>query len=195
MPGRHLQVSQVVVGLLTENTPRMLAQAVRLLRSIRWFGGELAKARVVVYAVGALERETRIALEALGAETRIVSRFHPANPTGNRHQLLASLLDAPEEVLFLLDCDTIVVRDPLPFLCADAFQGKIAPTPTVTDGVFDRLFAHFALEKPPRSYVTGWSGTPIVPYFNAGVLVFPTALARTLAPVWRRLVGDERHGR
>jgi hypothetical protein len=69
------------------------------------------------------------------------------------------LLDAPERVLFLLDCDTIVVRDPLPFLTGDAFEAKIAPTPT---------------------------GSPTIPYFNAGVFAIPTEMARTLAPVWRR---------
>lgn len=181
-----LQASDVAIGLLTEDTPRMLAQAVRLLRSIRWFGGGLGRARIVVCAVGSLAGDAREALEGLGAETRIVSRFHPANPTGNRHELLAELLDAPQRVLFLLDCDTIVVRDPLPFLNGDAFQAKIAPTPTVSDEVFDRLFAHFKLPKPARTHIARLSGTPTIPYFNAGVLAIPTALARTLAPVWRK---------
>jgi hypothetical protein len=74
-----LRPSDVAVGLLTENTPRMLGQAIRLLRSIRWFGGEMARARVVVCGVGALESGARKALEALGAEVRVVCRFHPAN--------------------------------------------------------------------------------------------------------------------
>src|ERR1700750_182533 len=108
MPG-PLPAANLVVGLLTENTKPMLAQAIRLLRSIRWFGGELAKARVVVCGVGPLEPGARATLEGLGAEIRTVTRFHPANPTGNRHQLLAELLDAPEEMLLLLDCDTLVV--------------------------------------------------------------------------------------
>ena len=185
MPG-PLPAANLVAGLLTENTKPMLAQAIRLLRSIRWFGGELAKARVVVCGVGPLEPGARATLEALGAEIRTVTRFHPANPTGNRHQLLAELLDAPKEVLFLLDCDTLVVRDPLPYLNAEVFQGKIAPTPTVNDEVFERLFAHFGLAKPPRSHVTPFDGTPTIPYFNAGVIAIPTRLARTLAPVWRR---------
>jgi hypothetical protein len=176
----------VVVGILTENTASMLVQAIRLVRSIRWFGGELAGVRIVACGVGELEAGARATLESLGVEIRTVTRFHPANPTGNRHQLLAELLDAPEEVLFLLDCDTIVVRDPLPYLRNDAFQAKVVPTVTVTDAVFDRLFAHFALPKPPRAYVTGIDRVPTVPYFNAGVIAIPKTLARTLAPVWRR---------
>ncbi len=185
MPG-SVRAADVAVGLLTENTPRMLAQAIRLIRSIRWFGGELAQARIVVCGVGPLEASARATMEAFGAEVRRVTRFHPANPTGNRHQLIAELLTAPQEVLFVLDCDTLIVRDPLPYLDAHAFQGKIAPTPTVSDEVFERLFAHFQLPKPPRAHIAPFSGTPIIPYFNAGVLVIPTTLARRLAPAWRR---------
>ncbi|HEX9983925.1 MAG TPA: sulfotransferase [Thermoanaerobaculia bacterium] len=175
----------VVVGLLTENTPRMLTQATRLLRSLRWFGGTLANARVVVCGVGELETNARATLETLGAEVRTVSRFHPRNPTANRHQLLASLLDEPEDVFLLLDCDTIIVQDPSPYLRGDVFQAKIAPGATVTDDVFERLFAHFGVPKPPRSRTTGLTGEPTIPYYNGGVLVLPKAIARTLAPVWR----------
>ncbi|MCU1245024.1 MAG: putative glycosyltransferase [Acidobacteria bacterium] len=174
----------------------MLTQAIRLLRSIRWFGGGLAQSRIVVCAVGSLQGDAREELEALGAETRIVSRFHPANPTGNRHQLLSELLVAPEQLLFLLDCDTIVVQDPLPYLRTDAFQGKVAPTPTVSDEVFERLFAHFHLVKPPRTHLARLSGTLMIPYFNAGVLAIPRALAQILAPVWRKyneILADEPH--
>jgi hypothetical protein len=189
-----LRSADVVVGLLTENTPRMLTQATRLLRSIRWFGGELAHARIVACSVGELESCARKTLEQLGAEIRVVSRFHPANPTANRLQLIAELLDAPERVLFVLDCDTIVVQDPLPLLDADVFQGKIAPTPTVSDDVFERLFAHFQLPMPPRAHITPFDGTPTIPYFNAGVLAIPTALARKLEASWRkynRILADD----
>lgn len=181
-----LQPSDVVVGLLTENTTRMLAQAIRLLRSIRWFGESFANVRVVVCGVGELEANARATLESLGAEIRTVTRFHPSSPTGNRHQLIESLLNEPERVMFLLDCDTLLTRDPLPFLRADSFQAKVAPTPTIADEVFERLFAHFDLTKPPRTYLAKFSNTLMVPYFNAGVLAAPIALMRELAPSWRK---------
>ncbi len=178
--------SDVVVGLLTENTTRMLTQAIRLVRSIRWFSGELAGARVVVCGVGPLESSARETLDALDAEVRTVTRFHPANPAGNRLQLFAELLNAPQKLLFLLDCDTIVVQDPLPFLNGETFQAKITPTPTVSDEVFDRLFAHFGMRKPPRSHITAFDGAATIPYFNTGVLAIPTAMAGTLAASWRK---------
>ncbi|MEO8381335.1 MAG: sulfotransferase [Acidobacteriota bacterium] len=181
-----LRAADVIVGLLTENTTRMLAQAIRLARSIRWFGGELAGVRIVAAGVGPLEPAAQATLEALGVEVRTVKRFHPANPTANRHSLIAELLDAPQRVLLQLDCDTVVVRDPLPFLSDQGFQAKVAPTPTVNDQVFERLFAHFGVAKPPLSHVTGWSGEPTIPYFNAGVFAIPVAMLRVLAPSWRK---------
>ncbi|HEX7151440.1 MAG TPA: sulfotransferase [Thermoanaerobaculia bacterium] len=175
-----------VVGLLTENAPRMLTQATRLLRSLRWFGGALSNARVVVCGVGELEANARATLESLGAEVRTVSRFHARNPTANRHQLIASLLDEPEDVYILLDCDTLIVQDPSRYLRDDVFQAKIAPGATVTDAVFERLFAHFGIPKPPRSRTTALTGEATIPYYNGGVLVLPKPIIRTLAPVWRR---------
>ncbi len=41
----------------------------------------------------------------------------------------------------MLDCDTLIVRDPLPLLRRAVFQAKVAPLPTVTREVFERLFA------------------------------------------------------
>jgi hypothetical protein len=189
-----VQPNQVLVGLLTENTPRMLAQAERLLRSIRWFGGTMADARIVVCSVNDLASDARTTFESLGAETRIVRRFHPQNPTANRHSLIGSLLDEPEDFLFLLDCDTIVVQDPLPHLGVQAFHAKIAPINSVTDEVFDRLYAHFGLRKPALTQVNPFSRTASIPYFNAGVFAIPTELARVLAPSWsafnRKLADD-----
>jgi hypothetical protein len=181
-----LHPSDVVIAFVTENMPRLLTQSIRLLRSIRWFGGELANARVVVAGVGPLGAEARRTLEALGAEVRTVPRFHPASPTGNRLQVFAALADAREKLFLILDCDTVVLQDPLPFLSGEVFQGKIAPAPTVTDEVFDRLFAHFRLPKPPLAHMTRLARLPTIAYFNAGVLAIPAEIAKTLAPSWRK---------
>jgi hypothetical protein len=181
-----LSAGEVVVGCVTENTPKFLGQALRLLQSIRWFGGELAKSPVVVGVVEQLDPRARRSLEAYGADIRIVPRFHRANPMANRLQLFAELSDRPEAHYLILDSDTLVARDPLPLLKRDVFQAKIAPFPTVTHDVFERLFAHFGVPLPPRNYTTGYSGTPTIPYFNAGVISIPRALADKLAPEWRR---------
>lgn len=187
MSGRNsLSAGEVVVGLVTENTPKFLGQALRLLQSIRWFGGELAQCHVVVAVVEGLDPRARRSLERYDADLRIVSRFHRNNPTANRLQMIEELRTCHEPYYLLLDSDTIVVRDPLPFLRRDVFQAKIAPFPTVTHDVFERLFRHFGMPLPARTYTTGYSGTPTIPYFNAGVISIPRALAEKLTPEWRR---------
>jgi hypothetical protein len=181
-----MRADQVVVGCVTEDNPKYLGQALRLLQSIRWFGGELAQARVVVGAVERIDRRARRALETYGAEVRIVPRFEPRNGSANRLQLLGELKDGNEPNLLMLDCDTLVVQDPLPLLVRDLFQARIAPLPTVTHEVFERLFAHFGLPLPARSATTGYTATPTIPYFNAGVFALSRDLAGRLVPEWRR---------
>jgi hypothetical protein len=100
--------------------------------------------------------------------------------------LFTELVEGPERNLLMLDCDTIVVRDPLPLLRRDVFQAKVAPLPTVTHEVFERLFAHFGLQLPERSCTTGYTGTPTIPYFNAGVIAISAELAGQFIPEWRR---------
>jgi len=141
---------------------------------------------VVVGAVESIDARARRALEAYGADIRIVPRFEPSNGSANRLQLFAELRDATERNFLMLDCDTIVVRDPLPLLKRDVFLAKIAPLPTVTHEVFERLFAHFGLKLPERTYSTGYTGTPTIPYFNAGVFAISADLADRLIPEWRR---------
>lgn len=94
--------------------------------------------------------------------------------------------DRGEELWLMLDCDTIVVQDPLPWLLKGVFQAKIAPIPSVTTEAFVRVFKHFGLPLPALSHVTPFTGTPTIPYYNGGVLAMPAAIARELAPAWRR---------
>jgi Uncharacterized protein conserved in bacteria len=183
---RPMAADEVVVGCVTEDNPKYLGQALRLVQSIQWFGGELAQARLIVGAVEHIDPGARRALEALGAEVRIVPRFDSRNGSANRLQLLNELRDGIEKNIFMLDCDTLVVRDPLPLLRRDVFQSKIAPLPTVTHEVFERLFKHFHIDLPARTFTTGYTGTPTIPYFNAGVFTISADLAGRLVPEWRR---------
>lgn len=183
---KNIKPNELVVACVTENHAKYLGQTSRLLRSIRWFGGGLSQSRMVVCAVEAIDAATRTEFETLGADVRIVERFDERNPYGNQLQSYDQIWGGREDMLLLLDCDTIVVQDPLPFLQRDVFQGTIAPLPTVSHEMFERIFKRFGLLVPPADYVTGFSSTPTIPYFSTGVLAMPVPIARELVPVWRR---------
>jgi len=187
-------LGDLLIGCVTEDAPRSLAQTLRLVRSIRWFGGRAAAARVLVCAVESIRPEARAALAALGAEVRIVPRFDARSPFANKLQFFAEAETTGASFLLLLDCDTLLVGDPLPLLPGGVFSAAIADVPSVTHDVFVRLFAHFGLPLPPRRHVTTLLPEPTIAYFNSGVLAVPAPLARDLAAAWRdynsRLLDD-----
>lgn len=190
----ELEARDLLVGCVAENDPRSLGQALRLVQSIRWFGGGLASARVMVCVVGEPDGSFRQAFEGYGAEVRTVSPFHPRNPAADKLQFFPEAWESGREMLLLLDRDTVVVQDPLPWMRRGSLQAKIAPLPTVTPEVFERLFRHYGLPLPPREHVNSFTGTATIRHCNAGVILIPSALARQIIPVWRdysaRLAGE-----
>src|SRR5258706_11143710 len=106
---------RILAGCVAENTPRFFRRALNLVRSIRWFGGGLAEADIVVCMVEEGRPEYREGLEGPGARVQVVPRW-PGNRMFNKVQVLTvPRLDAYDCVC-VLDCDLIVVHDPTPFL-------------------------------------------------------------------------------
>ena len=185
--GAPPRAGEVVVGCVTENDGRYLGETLRLLRSIELLGGELAAARRLVCVVEGVDAAARAELEAAGAAVRVVPRFDPRNPPANRFAFFDEALALGAEFLLALDCDTLVVRDPLPQLRRGVFQARIEPVASVEMGHFARLFPRHGLRLPRPRYRYHFDGTPIIRYCNAGVIALPAAMARRFVPVWREL--------
>jgi hypothetical protein len=177
---------EIVVGCVAENDPLFLTQALRLALSLRWFGGAFAQARMLVCVVGGIGPEDRRRLEGAGAEVAIVERFDPRNASANKLQLFAPALASGARGVLLLDCDTVVVRDPLPLLVGGALQSKIADVPSVTHDAFERTFRHYGLTLPRRRYrTTLLPGERTILYCNSGVVFLTAEVAEEIVPVWR----------
>jgi hypothetical protein len=176
---------EIVVGCVTENAPVFLAQALRLVLSLRWFGGALSRARILVCVVSGIGDEDRRRLTEAGAEVTIVEPFDRRNPPANKLQLFAPALAGGARGVLLLDCDTIVVRDPLPLLAGGAFQAKIADVPSVPHDAFERIFRHHGLTVPLRRYRTTLQSERTILYCNSGVVFLTASVAREIVPVWR----------
>lgn len=175
---------KLVIGCVAENTPKYLGQALRLIQSIRWFGGDLNKAELYVCVVDAIRQDFREEIERYGAKVRIVPRFNTKHPQSNKLRFL-ELPDLVEyDRVLLLDCDITVVRDPSPHLFDAEFAAKIADVATVSLDTFRHLFAAFDLSLPETSQKCTVRGELTIPYFNAGMLAFSRRAMNTLVPNW-----------
>jgi hypothetical protein len=177
--------AEIVIGCVAENDPRLLTQAYWLVRSLRWFGGSLAGARMLVCVVDGIPPASREALERAGAEVRIVERFDRRNPAANKLQFFPEALATGARWMLLLDCDMAFVADPLPLLASGALQAKIADVASVTHEAFARLFRHYGFSLPPQRYRTTLHREPTILYCNTAMVFLTRELARELVPVWR----------
>ena len=177
----------LVIGCVTENTPKFLSQALRLLQSIRWFGGKIADAKVIVCVVEGIDPAYRDEFQKYFAEVRIVERFSEKHPQSNKLRFLQQEDLKDYRSTLLLDCDTVVVQDPSADLATDGLRGKIVDGPTVPHHVFEDLFDFFQLQIPQKDYQCTVRGTPTIPYFNAGVLLFSQTAMSDLVPTWVEL--------
>jgi len=177
----------LALGCVAENTPKYLAQAVRLVQSIRWFGGALSSAKLYVCVVEDIRQDFRDELERYGVTIRVVPRFSTRHPQSNKLRFLQLEELALHERVLLLDCDTIVVRDPSCALFRADFVAKIADVPTVPMDTFRRIFAAFGLPMPQADQRCTVRGEPAIPYFNAGVLAFSRRGMDVLVPKWIEL--------
>lgn len=177
----------IALGCVAENTPKYLGQAVRLVQSVRWFGGVLNEAKLYVCVVDDIRQDFREELERYGATIHIVPRFSTKHPQSNKLRFLELPDIARHDRVLLLDCDTIVVRDPSSDLFRADFTAKIADIPTVPLDTFRRIFAAFGLSMPRADQLCTVRGASTIPYFNAGVLAFSRRGMDILVPKWIEL--------
>lgn len=183
-PGR------ILIGCVAENNPKYLEQALRLVKSIRWFGGKIAGSNVMVCIVDEADPEYVKEFNKWGAFVRIVPRF----TFFHRHSNKLRLFDLPEipfyDTVIMLDCDTIIVQDPWNFLDGSNMQAKMADAATVLHNVFSDLFSHYGLALPAQVYKCTFSSQRTIWYCNTGVLVFPQSVIKKIVPVWRKYTED-----
>ena len=178
---------RIVVGCVAENCPKYLDQALRLLQSWRWFAGELSDSEFHVCVVDDVSSEYRKRYENYGAQVDIVPRFSKAHPQSNKLRFLELPIFSDANRIILLDCDIVVVQEPLELISETDFVGKIADLPTVTAEIFQSLFSLYELPLPEANQRCSVRGHPIIPYFNAGVLSFSYKSMSSLVPEWIRI--------
>lgn len=180
--------SRILIGCVAENNRKFLSQALRLLISLRRFGGAFQNADFMICVVDDCAPIYEEKFRALDAILKIVDRFHPANPFSNKLRLFEQPEISSYESVLLLDCDTLLVQDPTPYLKRGFIQAKIADLPTVPNEILVKLCLYFDVPVPETRYRTTVAMTPTIWYCNSGVVSIPGSLISRLAPAWGRFV-------
>lgn len=175
---------QLILGCVTENTPKYLSQTLRLLQSLRWFGGAIANAPFRVCSIEGVDASYRRQFEKYGATIHIVSRYDAKCAVTNKIRFLQQDDIYDYETVALLDCDTIIVQDPSPWLTSNIFKAKIADLPTMPYERFTKLFSLFGVPLPSETHSCTVTGEPTIAYFNTGVLFLPKSALLKLVPAW-----------
>jgi len=175
---------QLIIGCVAENSPKYLSQALRLLQSVRWFGGKIANADFIICIVEGIDPIFSDEFNKYSATVRIVERFSDKHPQSNKLRFLQQPDLRNYSNILLLDCDTVIVQDPSLYLQGNGFCAKLADGPTISSYLFEKLFNFFELPMPSESYKCTVRGTPTIPYFNAGVLHFSQLDMSSLVPTW-----------
>jgi hypothetical protein len=177
----------IVVGCVADNTPKFLDQALRLLQSWRWFGGSMADMAFHIAVTGEVDTFYRNKFEQYRAIIHVVAPFDMRNPTANKLRFLELPIAREADRVLLLDCDTVIVQEPIGLLQDADFLAKIVDVPTVTPEIFAAIFAALDIAIPPANQRCTVRGEPIIPYFNSGVLSLSRRAIFTLAPEWIRV--------
>lgn len=176
----------VIFGCVTDQNQKFLDQALRLVASLRWFGGSLANAPFHVCAVEGMPDTYKQRLERLGASIHPVARFDARHGPSNKLRFL-EMEDLQEyDIVALLDCDTLIVQDPAPYLPHTGFSAKPADLATVTSAQFDRIYAKHNFAPPVKNCVSDITGEQMYPYFNSGVCLFTRSILASLREAWIR---------
>lgn len=178
---------RVLFGCVAENDTKYLTQALRLLQSLRWFGGSLADCDVIVAVVGDCRAPYREEFEALGARVERVERMSDWHGPSNKLRWLElAALDAYDNVV-LSDCDVVVLDDLADLIGPAALRAKPADLATLPPEILEALFARAGLTPPSWTLRTSIDAVDMLPYCNSGFLVFHRRVLRPFASRWRAL--------
>lgn len=177
-----------LIGCVADNNWRFLDQSLALVRSLRWFGGAAANCDFIVCVVDSAKPAYIREMSRYGAEVRIVPTYNRDYPVTNKLRFLQQSDLSRYDHILLVDCDTLVVQNPLTALNGDRLQAKMVPRRSIPHQLFEKIFRLFDVPLPERNYEYSVSKELSIPYFNTGVVCLHKAQLSNLVPAWIKFV-------
>lgn len=116
------RLGRLVIACPVASSAADLDRALRLVQSLRWFGGGVAAANMFVMVAGPCPAEMRGRLERYGVVVREAVTNGPSPTDAVLESLVNPEFDTYDTVV-VLDPDAVVVDDPTPFLQSRTRQG------------------------------------------------------------------------
>jgi hypothetical protein len=176
----------VVFTCVTEPTKEFLDQSARLVLSLRWFGGRVADARFVLGCTGPLPASVAAFFRQHRVEIIHVERHDASHGPSNKISLLAAKELAGHDTIALLDCDTVIVRDPSEWLTPRGLAAKPADMATVTHEQLDVICRDLGVAVPEPVYRHDVTGKACGPYCNSGVVIVRDRYRAYFAATWEQ---------
>ncbi len=182
-----VEPTRVVVSCVFDQNPLYRAEALLLYGSLIKFGGRLVEARRRAYSVGPLDCVTGRHFERLGVEVITVTPPIEGFPLANKLRMFEQRCE-DEDVLLALDTDTVIAGDVCDWLQADAVAAKPVDHNQLSEGEWTSLYRHFDLEAPSVRFRTHFHHLLAPPYFNSGVICFPSDQLAGFSSEWEVLI-------
>jgi SAM-dependent methyltransferase len=180
-PGR------ILVGCIVENGQRDLLKALRLIQSIRWFGGSMSGVNIMVCYVDQPEDAYVEALEAWGAFVRVAPRFNYLYPDCNKLCFFSLSEIHAYDTVMLMDCGSIFVQDAAPYINGNVIQARITNIPADFMSDLENIFPSldYSADRLQSWETMLEKQAPIG--LDASVLVVPKHMITSLAYSWGKI--------
>lgn len=176
---------RIAFGCVAEPSAWWAGRVELLAWSLRTLGGAAADAPFHACFAGSVPANLMRPLLDLGVTVHEVEPFDRRISYGNKLRLLEVEL-GDVDALVMLDCDIVVVADPMPVLAphADVLAAKPADQDPLDAPGWARLCGALGIAVPPRDVVATCTGAPMPRYANSGVVLVPAAERDAVRVSW-----------
>ncbi|NEU31714.1 hypothetical protein GN156_13165 [bacterium LRH843] len=101
---------RLMIGCVTENTPKFIEQTLKLVHSIRSFAGNTAGVNLFVCIVEPADQWFVQTLQHLGVFVRLVPRYNQIYPFANKFRVYELPEIQSYDTFMFIDCDTVSPR-------------------------------------------------------------------------------------
>lgn len=158
-----------------------------MFRTLQNFGGLVSNSRKIACFSEPVSAQWVERLNSIGVLIKIVKNIDQKCVHANKIQML-NIDEHDFDYLVALDTDIVIAKDFSEFLTGSEIQAKPVDNDPLSIDQWKNLFNYFGLELTSTRYLTSFTMTETIPYFNSGVLIIPQKHVQILYETWKSFV-------